>query len=539
MKILLTAINARYTHSNLSNLYLRKLLVDEGFSPLIAEFSINQAVLEITQQIVIVKPDIVSFSIYIWNRQFHEQILMDLKKYLPETIILIGGPEVSYNSGYWLANFPDVNYVCVGFGENCLTKLMLSNFEYPTRIVNGHDNQPQIDFPYDKKVLSVLSHKYIYYEASRGCPFRCSYCLSSREDSGLQQRKLEDIEQDLRFFIDNQVKIVKFIDRSFNADKNFARSIWKFLIEHSAVTKFHFEIYPQNLEEEDFFILEKVRSGLFQFEIGIQSIHHQTLSEIKRPSSWEVIREKINRLQKTKIHLHVDQIVGLPQEDFQAIKSSFNHIYKLDADHFQMGFLKVLAGTEMAEKATEYELSYSEIPPYQIIKNKWLQVDEIIKLEKVAHLMEALKNSHKFDATIDFLVGQYHSPFDFWSDLAEYYFANNLSVHVKWMQTAENFLNFSQNNIVLDKLRWDWHLLANAHYYPEKLSSSKLIDLKKKNFAWVKERFSKLKITPKTLKKAIFYQTEDENLTTVSFNFNNQREIYRLNLVQKSIKKVN
>ena len=542
MKILLTAINAKYTHSNLANIYIQSFLEENHVDSTRMDFSINQQLTDIIESIYLFKPDILTFSIYIWNSKIHQLLLSDIVKILPNTKIIIGGPEVTYNINQWVDEFPEITHFCKGYAENCFQELLENNWQIDDQVIEAEFPIPQLKFPYTSSKLHDLQNKYIYYEASRGCPFRCSYCLSSRKDHKLFQKNSEKVKEELTLFIQNKVKIVKFVDRTFNSSPKFSREIWQFLIDKNPDSKFHFEIYPTFLSDEDFTLLNQAKDGLFQFEIGIQTIHKKTLDEINRFGDWQKIKEKIVKLKDSNIHLHLDQIIGLPFENFEMIKQSFNEIYGLKIGHFQLGFLKILYGTEMAGKVDEYELVYSENPPYQIISNKWLSFDEIVLLQKIAHLIEGFDNPHKFKQTLSTLENNYETYFDFWKDLATFFINNKLEIHISWQNSAKNFLAFAVEKSIdlLDSLRWDWHLLANSHYYPEFINNPNLIEIKKENYCWVKDYFKidenkHYDISQKILKKAIFYQNSDGSMTTISFIKDKKRKIFKLDKTSQKL----
>ncbi len=350
--ILLVGINARYTHSNLAIRYLRNYVSDLSYQITLEEFTINQPLLDILSKIFKLEPEIIALSVYIWNTEIIRKLLPEVHKLLPECKIILGGPEVSYNPQHWLEEFPFLNFIICGAGEagfRYLIEKKLLVKEQIIKIQNPAFNE--IKFPYTDDDFPGLKDKYIYYEASRGCPFKCSYCLSSRSDQKLELREFNKVKEELEFLLNKKPRIIKFVDRTFNANREFSRNIWQYLIEINPDTKFHFEIYPALLEEEDFILLEKCPVDLFQFEIGIQSTNPATLKAIHRPDNWHKTKEKIQKLISIgNIHIHVDLIAGLPYDEFKHIKHSFNDIYALQADHFQLGFLKILPGTEITKK---------------------------------------------------------------------------------------------------------------------------------------------------------------------------------------------
>ncbi len=366
-KILLTAINARFSHSNLALMYLRGAAEGLPFEVEIAEYTIKRPVEEIAHDISVREPHAVALSVYIWNSSMIKKLAPIIKSMMPESLIIMGGPEVSFNPEKWLSEVSSIDFIVTGPGEAPFRRLLESDLRHGDRIISGGSGHfSQIPFPYRKADFDRLRGRYIYYESSRGCPFRCSYCLSSRQEHRLESRSIEDVKRELDFMASQGPRYIKFVDRTFNCDRRRSREIWRYIIESFSgmETCFHFEVFPALLEDEDFRILAAVRPGLMQFEMGIQSIHEKTLSAVNRNGSWPAIRRNIQRLlSETHIHAHVDLIAGLPFEDIQGVAESFNEIYLLSAHHFQMGFLKVLPGTEMSQKRDEFGISNNADPP--------------------------------------------------------------------------------------------------------------------------------------------------------------------------------
>ena len=420
-KILLTAINAKYIHSNLAVYSLKKYAEDTGADIEIAEYTINQYVTDIVQSIYLKKPQVIAFSCYIWNRDHVGRVIEDIVRVLPDTEIWVGGPEGAYNAAAFMEEYPEITGIMIGEGENIFKNLvyyytqeapLLSEIKgiiYRNR-ENGkvitNPTEPLLDmssipFPYDN--LELFRNKIIYYESSRGCPFSCSYCLSSI-DKKLRFRNTELVKRELKIFIDNNIPQVKFVDRTFNCKKSHAMEIWKFILEQdNGITNFHFEISADLLDEEALELLSRMRPGLVQFEIGVQSTNPMTIAEIDRTMNTERLKTVVGRINGFgNIHQHLDLIAGLPYEDFDSFKKSFNDVYAMKPEQLQLGFLKVLSGAEMELRAESYGLVYSSHPPYEVLYTKWLSYDEILKLKKIEQVVEIYYNSRQFTNTISY-----------------------------------------------------------------------------------------------------------------------------------------
>ncbi|HEY1405952.1 MAG TPA: DUF4080 domain-containing protein [Spirochaetota bacterium] len=393
MKVLLVALNARYTHSNLALRYLRNEIAGAGHHAVIREFSINQNYFDIIDTITGENPDVIALSVYIWNAELMRTLIADIIKLIPEIKIIVGGPEAGYDAERW-KNISGVIAVICGHGEGAMRRLAQNDFQTDEKIIaRTNISFADIPFPYTEDDFAALAGKYIYYESSRGCPFSCSYCLSSREDALLEFRDPGQTCDELDRLIDHQSLVIKFVDRSFNADPKRARAIWEHLIKKKGESRFHFEIHPLLLEEADFDCLEHVPQDLFQFEIGVQSIHEKTLRAVGRTGSWEKSKENIRRLINLKnIHIHLDLIAGLPGETLSEIGESIDEIMSLNADHFQLGFLKVLPGTEIASQAEEFGIIRTEKPPYQILANRWLSRQDLTLLRRIEQLIDTTYN---------------------------------------------------------------------------------------------------------------------------------------------------
>jgi radical SAM superfamily enzyme YgiQ (UPF0313 family) len=432
MKTVLVALNARFTHSNLALRYLRNEIERAGHTAVIREFSNNQNYLDILNSIADENPDVILFSVYIWNARIIRSLVSDCARLCPDASIILGGPEAGYNPDHWIS-LPNVTTVIRGAGETAVRELAKYNFETDKKILE-RPNPPfdEIPFPYHAHDFSELNGHYLYYESSRGCPFSCSYCISSRSDHNLEFRDVKKVVSEIESITAHNPFLIKFVDRSFNADQERARIIWKNLISHSGQTRYHFEIHPSLLEEDDFSLLESVPAGLFQFEIGIQSVHDNTLREIGRPLDWTSVRQNIARIiAMGNIHIHLDMIAGLPLENMAAVAHSFDEIISLGADHFQLGFLKLLPGTLMRERAGEYGMIATSEPPYQVLQTKWLSREDFVLLGKIEQLVETTWNTRAIRPLVERKNKRFGGYFAFFRTLSGYCEENGFDIRTK------------------------------------------------------------------------------------------------------------
>ena len=410
MTILLAAVNARFTHASPVLRYLRNAIESvsgDGLAQeiLLREYHTGQNRLEITRDIVLATPDVLLLSVYIWNAELVSAILPDLRAMLPACRLVIGGPEAGYNAGAWLAAHPELDLVVSGEGESAVQVLARSGFSteaYPDRLMIA----PPVDFttvpmPYRAEDFKALEHRYLYYESSRGCPFACSYCLSSRSDHGLRFKPASLVMAELDTIVATKPMLVKFVDRTFNADRLRAREIWSFLIKDHGTSgsRFHFEVHPALLGDEDFALLAEAPEGLFQFELGVQTIHERTRAAIHRTGDWLQEKLAIQRLIALgSVHIHLDMIVGLPSEGMAEVGASFEELSGLGAGHFQIGFLKGLPGTEMRERAGEYAMVFQSSPPYTLLQSATLSARELAALARMEELYDNIGNTGKYKA---------------------------------------------------------------------------------------------------------------------------------------------
>ncbi len=428
MIIFLAAINARYTHICLALRYLRSALGKNGTdSVLIREYVINQDRLEIIQDIASAKPDILMLSVYIWNSRLVSCLLPDLRRLLPDCKIILGGPEVSYTAEQWLGRHPAIDLVVCGPGETAIEELAAHGFDlarYPQKIfLSRACNFEAVSLPYVSDDYSEFSSRYVYYESSRGCPFSCSYCLSSGEGHALQMKSYEKTCLELDFLMAGKPFLLKFIDRTFNSDPVRARKIWAYIMENysSSGARFHFEIYPALLSDADFKLLSRVPKGLFQFEIGIQTINKKTREAIARTGTWDSEKPGIKKLIAVgNIHVHVDLIAGLPGESLHEIAASFDEVLSLGADHVQLGFLKGLPGTALRESPDSIDMVFMQDAPYEILKNRWLENEDLLYLGRIAELLENTGNTHKYDELLAAGLQLFNGWFKVYDSLSEF-----------------------------------------------------------------------------------------------------------------------
>lgn len=440
MKIFLTAINAKYIHSNLAVYSLRAYAKVFQEQIEIGEYTINNRVDYILEQIYKAKPDVLCFSCYIWNIGDVEDLITEYHKLCPEVPIWVGGPEVSYEVETFLEEHPQVTGVMIGEGERTFQQLCeyyvnqngtlkeLNGIAYKDS-VSGEVifTQPQepmnmSDIPFCYDHIENFENRIIYYESSRGCPFNCSYCLSSI-DKKLRFRDTELVKKELAFFIEKKVPQVKFVDRTFNCKHDHAMEIWRFVKEHdNGITNFHFEISADLLNEEELALIHDMRPGLIQLEIGVQSTNEPTIREIHRTMKLELLKDIVRKIQSGgNIHEHLDLIAGLPYEDYAAFAKSFDEIYELKPNQLQLGFLKVLKGSYMYGHAAEYEIVYHEKTPYEVMKTKWLSFDDVLKIKQVEEMLEVYYNSGQFEITMKVLEPLFDSAFMMFQELGAFY----------------------------------------------------------------------------------------------------------------------
>ena len=438
MKILLAACNAKYIHSNLAVYDLKAYSSDYDKEVFLREYTINQPKDEILKDIYGSGADVVCFSCYIWNISFVRELIRDLAKILPETAFWAGGPEVSYDAEKFLTEMPEMTGVLVGEGEKTFHDLLeyyidgkgslgeIRGIAYRNGEEIRHNGWRELmnlsEIPFVYQHLEEFENRIIYYESSRGCPFSCSYCLSSI-DKKLRFRDLELVKKELQFFLDHKVPQVKFVDRTFNCKHEHVMAIWKYILEHdNGVTNFHFEVSADLLRDEEMDLMAKMRPGLIQLEIGVQSTNPETIRAIHRHMDLDKLERCVDRVHSFRnIHQHLDLIAGLPYEDYDTFHRSFNDVYQMKPDQLQLGFLKVLKGSLMQEEAEKYGIVHKEKEPYEVLSTNWLPYRDVLKLKAVESMVEVYYNSGQFQHTLEYLVPLAKDAFTFYESLGAFY----------------------------------------------------------------------------------------------------------------------
>lgn len=491
MKILLVACNAKYIHSNLAVYDLQAYASDYADHIVLKEYTINQQKDDIMRDIYLEHPDVVCVSCYIWNLSFVKELMADLIKILPGADFWAGGPEVSYDAEKFLTENSEFKGVMVGEGEETFKELAGHYVEKnPQNLKNMtgicyrdgdqiiHNGWRQImdlsSIPFIYKDLSEFKNRIIYYESSRGCPFSCSYCLSSI-DKKLRFRDTETVKKELQFFIDNKVPQVKFVDRTFNCKHDHAMAIWKYINEHdNGVTNFHFEISADLLREEELQEMSTMRPGLIQLEIGVQSTNPDTIKAIHRTMDFEKLKGIVDRIHSFgNIHQHLDLIAGLPYEDYDSFRHSFNDVYALKPQQLQLGFLKVLKGSYMMEMCKEYGIVYKTQEPYEVLSTKWLDYDHVLKLKTVENMVEVYYNSGQFQNTLEYLEKFFPDAFSIYERLGSFYMEKGYGdVSHTRMRRYEILLEFLEDvpeismDQVKDQMVYDLYLRENLKSRP-------------------------------------------------------------------------
>lgn len=497
MNTLLIGINAKYIHSNLAIRYLMQYAQAQGLQDIsLAEYTINQRLEQISASVYRQKPDLLGISCYIWNYDYVKKLVPLFKKILPETTIFLGGPEVSYEPETALRE-TGADLVIAGEGEQIFAQLLktlqaqkpiddLRGIVYRSggQVIHTPPAEPlDMDtLPFVYQDLSELEYKILYFESSRGCPFQCQYCLSCN-DNHVRFMSLPNVYKALDFFLAQRVRQVKFVDRTFNCNRDYAMSIWRYLKEHdNGCTNFHFEIAAELLDEPAIAFLNTVRRGQFQFEIGVQSTNPDTLKHIKRITKLDVLQSVVHGLQKeNNIHLHLDLIIGLPEEGYRSFARSFNDVYALRPDQLQVGFLKVLKGSGLYRNCKDFGIAYNSEPPYEVLYTSVLTYDEILKLKMVEEMVELYYNSNRFQKTVAYLLTFFPNPFSFYEALAQYYEAQGYHershTNVGYYDILfEFFRSLGQG----DETRFQWYAKFDlySHEKARKLPAWLTVDMK-------------------------------------------------------------
>ena len=482
-------MNAKYIHSNPAVYSLYSYSAEKYADMMeIAEYTINQKKDEILAGIYESKPDAVGFSCYIWNRSIIGELLEDLPKVLPDTDIWLGGPEVSYRAPEMLRQYPKVKGVMVGEGEITFFEILeqyhkqeepdfsgvaglylKSGFTLPREIMD------MSSLPFLYLNTEMFSNRIIYYESSRGCPYRCSYCLSAI-DKTVRFRDISLVKKELDFFLKAGVTQVKFVDRTFNCNHEHAMEIWRYIYEHdNGITNFHFEISADILKDDEIELLHKMRPGQVQLEIGVQSFNEETLRAINRRMDKDRLIQVVSEIRKNRnIHQHLDLIAGLPYEDYESFGRSFDRVYSMEPDQLQLGFLKVLNGAPISGQTEEFGISYTEQPPYEVLSTRWLSYGDVIRLKKIEEMVELYYNSNQFVNTLQYMKNVFASPFRMFEELAEYYEKRGLFINSPSRAYRYRvFLDFvseydpGKKDLYTELITYDLYLRENMKSRPE------------------------------------------------------------------------
>ena len=521
MKILLAASNAKYIHSNLAVYDLRAFASEYKEHILLGEYTINQTKDEILKEIYRSGAEVVCFSCYIWNISFVRELIFDLKKILPGTAFWVGGPEVSFDAENFLKEMPQVTGVMVGEGEETFLELARYYIEKKGTLAdirgiafreNGeifHNGWREVmdlsRVPFAYEQTEDFANRIIYYESSRGCPFSCSYCLSSI-DKKLRFRNLELVKKELQFFLDKKVPQVKFVDRTFNCKHDHAMEIWKYILEHdNGVTNFHFEISADLLREEELELMSRMRPGLIQLEIGVQSTNPDTIRAIHRNMDLKKLEASVARVKSFgNIHQHLDLIAGLPCEDYESFRRSFEQVYRMKPDQLQLGFLKVLKGSSMYHEAQKYEILYKEKEPYEVLSTAWLSYEDILKLKMVESMVEVYYNSGQFRKTLSWIETFYQEMFSFYESLGAYYEEKGYEeISHSRLRRYEILLEFLKEKTQLPVNTASQHMVYDL-YLREKLKKRPVFAMDQKPYEASVRNYRKANKIPKTAHIEVF-----------------------------------
>lgn len=564
IKTLLVGINAKYIHTSLAVRSIEMYCKENNTNVNTKEFTINNDEDKIINEIYEEKPDFLGFSCYIWNINIILEIISTIKKLLPNVKIFVGGPEVSYEYDYIFEK--DIDIVCIGEGEKTVKEL-IDKFNEKKCIDKSFENVNGIAFKLENDIivtkdrdllqldeipfvykngLEGTEHKILYYEASRGCPYSCQYCLSSLE-KGLRFLSEKRVKEDLDFFLKNNVKQVKFVDRTFNCNKKFALLIWNYLIDNdNGITNFHFEISADIVDDDMLNVLKNARVGLFQFEIGVQSTNDATLDEIKRKTNLQKLFDKVDKIKNLKnIHQHLDLIAGLPFEDYDIFKKSFNDVFNVYPEQFQLGFLKLLKGSGLRINAEKYGIVYKDKAPYEVLYTNLIDYDKMNMLKNIEEMIETYYNSGKAINTIKYGIKFFNSPFDFFEQLATYWVKNNYNniSHSK-MKLYEVIYDFFKNikdidnNVLNEIVKFDILLNDNIKSLPVWVNTKYDNNFrdKERKFYNNKENIQKYiphleKYDAKQISRMCYFEKfsiDIEKMINSKFNLINKEEVYIL-----------
>lgn len=518
-KNILVGINSKYVHTNLAVRYLKGFTeANSDVKIEIYESNINNNLMKIIRDIAEKEPEKIFFSTYIWNKEIVFKITKELRKALKDSKIILGGPEVSYNPIEIMKENHEIDGIIIGEGEKIILNYLTKDIKDVKGIYyredgeikfNGYEelieNLDIVPFPYTDEELKDI-HKIIYYESSRGCPFSCSYCMSSI-DKTVRHFSLERTKKDLKKFIDAGTKLVKFVDRTFNLKKERYLSIWQFLLDNYRENiTFHFEINANIFDDEVLEFLKKVPRRFFQFEIGVQTINPKSMENIKRNNILDKLSHNVKYINKN-IHLHLDLIAGLPYEDYESFGKSFDYVYDTGCEMIQLGFLKILKGTEMVNNVEKFNYKYLDFPPYEVLSNDFISYKEICRLKDIEEAVDLYYNSNKFKYSVKFIIDNfYESPFKFFEAIGDYFkkrgyfdIGNRETAVFNYLVEFYKEKSYEKEDIFLEFLKMDYLLLGKPGFYPEWIESVKDKEkyksaLEKMNFRTLREAYKHTEI---------------------------------------------
>ncbi|MEG1312142.1 MAG: B12-binding domain-containing radical SAM protein [Romboutsia sp.] len=557
MKILLTTLNSKFIHTNLAIRYLKEFVKDLVEIDL-KEYTINNDLDYILKDIHKNDYDIILFSTYIWNVNDIVKICDNIKKVSPNTKIALGGPEVTYDSKCSMINYPFVDYILCGEGELVFRDLVMylqgnldiENVEglvyrYGSEIMTNKPkallkNLDEIPSPYDKLDPNEYENRIVYYETSRGCPFNCQYCLSSTL-KGLRYFGIDRVKTDLKALIDAKVSQIKFIDRTFNANKKFAKEIMNFLMENdNDYTTYHFEVTAHLLDEDMLVFLANCKEGLFQFEIGVQTTNEKVLEEVGRRDDFKKLSYVVQKIASYKnIHQHLDLIAGLPYEDYTSFENSFNDVFNLGIEHLQLGFLKMIKGTGVRNRAEKHGYKYKDYPPYEILYNDYISYSEILKLKDIEEILERYYNSKNFVLSMRYIIFNYYSqsPFKFFEDFSTYFdengyfdMAQGKNQHYKiLLEFYKKKINID-NDMFNDILKYDYISLGKTSNLPQFFNKLELGDFKNRCHSFLQNEENILKYLPQFKGKTAKYIIKYVHFEPFNFNILELKKNIKVNI---------
>ena len=546
MENVLVGINSKYVHTNLAIRYLKTFVKEYSDIEIdIYENNINNNLMKIIRDIVELNPKRVFFSTYIWNREMVFKITKELRKVIPNTFLILGGPEVSYNPLELMNENPEIDAILVGEGERVILNYLTKDTDevkgvYYRKKEDGDkikfngiepliENLDIIPFPYTDEEIADI-HKIMYYESSRGCPFSCSYCMSSI-DKSVRYFSVERAKKDLKRFIDAGTKLVKFVDRTFNLKKERYLEIWRFLLEnYREDITFHFEINANIFDDEILTFLKKVPRKFFQFEIGVQTINEKSMKSIKRNNVLDKLMHNVRYINKN-IHLHLDLIAGLPYENYESFGKSFDYVYETGCEMIQLGFLKLLIGTEIIEDIEKYNYKYLDFPPYEVLSNDFISYREICRLKDIEEVVDLYYNSNKFMFSSRYIIDNfYKSPFKFFEEIGDYYkekgyfdIGNKQVAIFNYLYEFYEVKDFPNKERFTEYLKMDYLLLGKPGFYPKWFESHKdkeeyKTHLEKMEFKTLREAYKHTEF------EKLAYNVVDDKDENISILFDYRKE---------------